>query len=712
MPTRTPPYNAGPILNEDGLFQSDIAIEVLESRVCTSVTPGLEVQAQGQSDHVPVLNSVHVVNSPAPLSSSIAAPGNLSVTYSVAAGKGTVRLTWTESDPSVTGYVVMHRIGAATTFTQAGKVTGGATRVFTETVTAGNTAIAYNVIAVTKTGTSQASDSVSMVTSPSTPVNVAAQMIVDTTTGTNNVAVFWMDSDPNISAYRVLRSTDGGSFVQIAQTRYAGYTDTTATPDTLYKYTVQAIGTNANSAVSAVSQIITAPGTPTSLVAGISGGKVNVSWDVSDPKAKGYTMWRSSDGITYKQLATLAGATNRRYTDLTLTTGSVAYYKVATTGPGGTSLYSTPIEVRMPSAANWSVTTRFGNELVLNDTAGADTILVSQAGTKLIFSVNGSLLTQTLTAGGLFIYLHGGGDSVTIDASVTSRATVVAINGSGDTVNDAGTTHNVWIDSDDSFNGAARVHRVASFEGGVSKSAGASLPNPAGMRSYVTLNLSLLGAGVTPSDCLQGQAGDCYLIGLFASLAGTTPSAITSSVVDMGDGTYTVQFFSSGSPQYYRVSNQFASIGQGLSQLYYASYGAANTVWAPVMEKAFAYYRRGENTYASINGGSFGEVYDALGIQSNTFNPASYTDAQLFTALSGKLGAGKSVAFATSLTPQTLVRAHAYSLLSVANVNGVYKYTVRNPWGFGGSSLENRSGVAVLTYSQLLTNFAGGTWAA
>jgi hypothetical protein len=322
------------------------------------------------------------------------------------------------------------------------------------------------------------------------------------------------------------------------------------------------------------------------------------------------------------------------------------------------------------------------------------------------------VLTQTLATGGLFIYLHGGSDSVTIDASVTSIATVVAINGSNDSVTDAGANHNVWIDSNDSFSGAAKVHRVSSFEGGVSKSAGASLPNPTGISSSVTLNLSLFGTGVTPADCLQGQAGDCYLIGTFASLANTTPSAITSSVVDMGDGTYTVQFFSSGTAQYYRVSNQFASPFQGSSRLYYASYGAANTVWAPVMEKAFAYYRRGENTYASINGGSFGEVYDALGIASNTFNPASFTNSQLFTALSAKLSSGKSVAFATTLTPPNLVRAHAYSLLSVANVNGVYKYTVRNPWGASGSGLENRSGVAVLTYSQLLTNFAGGTWAA
>jgi Calpain family cysteine protease len=288
----------------------------------------------------------------------------------------------------------------------------------------------------------------------------------------------------------------------------------------------------------------------------------------------------------------------------------------------------------------------------------------------------------------------------------------VAINGENDAVRDPVASHNVWIDGDDAFDGSASVHRVSSYEGGVSKQAGASLPIPAGMPSTARLNLSLLGANVSPNDCLQGQAGDCYLIGLLASLANTTPSAITGSLVDMGDGTYVVRFYAGGDARYYRVSNQFASIGEGIGRLYYAGYGAANTIWVPVIEKAFAYFRRGENTYASINGGSFGEVYDALGIQSSTFNPASYTDAQLFTALSSRLAAGKSVAFATTLTPLNLVQAHAYSLLSVANVNGVYKYTVRNPWGCKGRNVESSTGIAVLTYAQMLANFAGGTWAA
>ena len=62
----------------------------------------------------------------------------------------------------------------------------------------------------------------------------------------------------------------------------------------------------------------------------------------------------------------------------------------------------------------------------------------------------------------------------------------------------------------------------------------------------------------------------------------------------------------------------------------------------------------------------------------------------------------------TSGSPPNLVGDHAYTLLSVSDVNGNMTFTVRNPWGFSGDSMENSQGVATLTYSQFCNNFIMG----
>ena len=122
------------------------------------------------------------------------------------------------------------------------------------------------------------------------------------------------------------------------------------------------------------------------------------------------------------------------------------------------------------------------------------------------------------------------------------------------------------------------------------------------------------------------------------------------------------------------------------------------------MEKAFAYFRTGANTYTSINSGWMDEVYADLGVRASDINPASFSDNSLFNLLSSDLSNGDALTFGTQNAPN-LVKSHAYTLLSVSNVGGVNHYVVRNPWGQGGDSLENSMGIATLTYAQLAANF-------
>jgi hypothetical protein len=76
--------------------------------------------------------------------------------------------------------------------------------------------------------------------------------------------------------------------------------------------------------------------------------------------------------------------------------------------------------------------------------------------------------------------------------------------------------------------------------------------------------------------------------------------------------------------------------------------------------------------------------------------------------LSSDLNSDDPVTLGTSSDAPNLVSDHAYTLVSVYEVNGQTYYVVRNPWGFAGDSLENSSGYATLTYSQMVSNFVGG----
>lgn len=695
---------------------SDVSdLEPLESRVLMSSGANFDVFIDpapgGLSASVPIVRSL-AGDAPVIVDAASAAPSALKATYALVAGKGTISLSWRNTDPKATGYVVWHAVGANPTFTIVGRIIGAATVSFSEVAPLANTTYAYKVAAINATGTSETSEAVSVVTPMTSPWNVAAQMVADTINGGSYVSVFWMHSDPGVTGFAVFRSEAGGPFVKIGQTSGRSLSDSTTAPDTAYRYQVQALGGDKTSPLSGVAMITTSPVTPTGLAAEVRSGKVMLGWAANDPKATGYEVWRSSDGISFKLLATVAGAGTKTYADATLAAGDVGYYRVLTRGPGGSSRLSGIVEVRLPAAPGWSITTRFGNELVFNDAPSSDRIRVSQTGSTIVFVINGVSVTKAATAGGLFVYLRDGNNSVSIDASVTTRVTVQSINGLNDEVSVFLVNANVWIDQDDTFTGSANVHRVGAFAGGVSKARGASLPEPADARATVSVNQSLFGVGVAASDANQGQLGDCYFISALASLANTSPRIILGSGVDMGDGTYAVQYVSSGQTQFYRVSNRFASPAAGLTTLLFANGGSSGKMWAAVFEKAYAYCRRDTNTYGSLNGGYFGEVHDLFGLQSRTFNPASYSDANLYGLLSSTLAAGKAVEFATTLAPPNLVRAHGYSLLSVSRVNGVNLYVVRNPWGFAGGSLEGRGGIATLTYGQLVANFAGGTMAA
>ena len=116
---------------------------------------------------------------------------------------------------------------------------------------------------------------------------------------------------------------------------------------------------------------------------------------------------------------------------------------------------------------------------------------------------------------------------------------------------------------------------------------------------------------------------------------------IKQSVVDLGDGTYAVQFFRSGSPQFYRVDGDLPVSG---TTRRFAKMGGENSNWVAIMEKAFTFFRRNEGTYSSISNGWMSEEFQALG--SSTFSETA-DGSNILNWLRNELAAGKAVTFAT-----------------------------------------------------------------
>jgi hypothetical protein len=633
------------------------------------------------------------------LSASIlAAPSALTAT---ATAPTDVLLQWTDNAPAATGYDVL-RSTDDVHFSQIAKIGTASTKNYTDSTTASGTKYYYQVEAFDAATTSAASAAASATTPLVTPTGLSA------TVSGSSIKLTWTDNDSSATGYYVLRSTDGVHFSQISKIGSGStknYTDSATTTGTEYYYQVEAFDAATTSAASAAASVIAPLVTPTGLTATLSGLSVKLVWTDNDASATGYYVLRSTDGVHFSQLAKITGSSTRNYTDSTTTWGTKYYYQVEAFNAVSTSA-SAAASVATPTAGV-TIATRYGDELVVTAAGADDSVSLFENGSIFTIDADGRTYTDAATAAGLFVYTRGGTDTINVDKSVKSETTLETIDGALTTITSAGADVIAWIDSTDKFSGTGTAHAVASFAGGVSKAIGAALANPKDAGKTVTVNASLFGTGPVAGDVNQGEVGDCYFLSSLAAFAGQNPNVLVQSAVDMGDGTYTVQFISNGKPTFVRVSNQFSA--GPFEGLMYAHPGTDGSIWAMVMEKAFAYFRTGANTFASISGGWMGEVYSDLGVNSTVFTPSSYTATTLYSLLSTDLADGREITLGTSNSAPNIVSDHAYTLVSAyKDSNGVTHYVVRNPWGVSGDSLENSQGYATLTYAQLVANFVDG----
>jgi hypothetical protein len=189
--------------------------------------------------------------------------------------------------------------------------------------------------------------------------------------------------------------------------------------------------------------------------------------------------------------------------------------------------------------------------------------------------------------------------------------------------------------------------------------------------------------GAQYDDVAQGSVGDCYYLAALASVADTDPYLIEQMVAPLGDGTYAVRFYRGGCEVYLRIDADLpVSYGTNLA---YAKFGPDGELWVPLVEKAYAYFRYGQNSYASIHGGWMGPVYREVTNASAQYYWVAGSSEALLDYLASALAEGHPVTLGSySNAPTPVVGSHAYMVKSVEITESGGFVTVYNPWGMDG----------------------------
>ena len=254
--------------------------------------------------------------------------------------------------------------------------------------------------------------------------------------------------------------------------------------------------------------------------------------------------------------------------------------------------------------------------------------------------------------------------------------TLVTINGStSDQLTGGNGTDTFWIDAGDWVKDAApgeQIHSVSAFmnyripngQGGFTVVPVNAVPNGANLADPTTnqpgaspwnfSNNPLFSAsGPAPTDIRQGAGNDCYFLSKLAALAKTNPAAVRQLVTEMGDGSYAVNFKDvNGNDVFVRVDGDLWSTGAPFNPTPVEANLGNGAMWVPIIEKAWAFYRKNDGQYASIASGNSADIDPvvALGFVPEVHNwseftkPTDYANGiDYLNAIKADLAAGKAI---------------------------------------------------------------------
>ncbi|MFW6153980.1 MAG: C2 family cysteine protease [Planctomycetota bacterium] len=397
-----------------------------------------------------------------------------------------------------------------------------------------------------------------------------------------------------------------------------------------------------------------------------------------------------------------------------------------------------------------------GRQLLVLGTDGSDTIILSEEASALTLTADGRTYTFSEDLAAAVIYTFdgddvirtthtvtietyvdaGAGDDMLFDAGAASELyggagddLIVTLGGSGsDRVTGGSGFDSYWIDGADTVTDLSAVeaaggnyHRIAAFYQPYTTDAsspdyvpmtiaGQDLPDPTptsyanGWQNFA--DAPLFAGAPTYSDVDQGAVGDCYFLAALTGFAHDDPNIIRQMITPLGDGTYAVRFHRGGREVYLRID---ADLPMRYSRLVYADLGAEGETWVALAEKAYAYFRYGDNSYESLSGGWMSTVYTEITNRSSTLRWTSgMTAATMFNYMAGQIDAGATVSLGSySAAGGPIVGGHAYAVLGTEVVNGARYVTVHNPWGVDGRTYDSNpdDGVLRLTMDTVKSGF-------
>jgi hypothetical protein len=391
-----------------------------------------------------------------------------------------------------------------------------------------------------------------------------------------------------------------------------------------------------------------------------------------------------------------------------------------------------------------------GVQLRVQANVSNNRISIQQTPQGMVVSNNGSSQTFQGVFQSLVVHGAAGNNTILIDSSVTIDATVyggsgknllqagsgndtvVCIGSKADTLIGGVGNDSFWLDAspkerivDLREDEVGNVHRVGSLFSGTGagrKLRKASLaqqlrvrrlPEPTTTDGSTYANFSghvlFSSAGPSENDIYQGSIGDCYFLATLSAVAKTDPELIRQSVLEVGDGTYLVQFFQGSSKVYVRVDGQLPVMPG--NQLDYAGLGAQGSIWVAIMEKAYAIFHGPSPSYANIDGGWMDQAFSALGASPSDIYTAP-TPVTLVARVQQELAARQAVTLGISAPADgaPLLPSHAYVVDAVVtdafgNPTGV---RLRNPWGTDGAGNDGlNDGYVTVTAQQAYDSMIG-----
>ena len=259
-----------------------------------------------------------------------------------------IDLSWADNSNNETGFII-ERSTDGVNFSPLMTTAANATSYSDTSSMTLSTTYSYRVRATNAAGDSANSAIASAATPATLPVPAAASNLVATLVNYQRIDLSWTDNANNETGYKIERSTDGVNFTLLT-TVAAGatsYSDTSALAlATTYSYRVRAtdsFGDSDNSNVSSATTPATppAPAAANNLAATtISSSRIDLVWSDNATNETGYKIERSTDGVNYSVIATIA-ANSTNYSDTVgLSASTKYYYAVVATNAGGDSSLS------------------------------------------------------------------------------------------------------------------------------------------------------------------------------------------------------------------------------------------------------------------------------------------------------------------------------------------------------------------------------------